>query len=51
MSKSWKEQRPHTSRTTETPQKAIDRLRDSEAQEDIREALSAPQEVLHVASK
>lgn len=43
MSKTHKEQ-PRTKRTTTTPQKAIDRLRDHEAQEDIREALAAPQE-------
>lgn len=43
MSKSWKEQ-PRSNSTDATPQKAIDRLRMEEAQEDIREALAAPQE-------
>ena len=45
MSKTW---RDHTQRTTETPQKAIDRLREAEAREDIREALAAPQEAPRV---
>ena len=40
MSKTWKEQ-PKTTRTQETPQKAIDRLRDREAKEDIRAAVEA----------
>ena len=43
MSKTWKEQ-PHTIRADETPQAAIDRLVMREAQEDIHEALAAPQE-------
>jgi hypothetical protein len=42
MSKTYKEQ-PRSKSSDKTPQKAIDRLRMSEAQEDIREAL-APQE-------
>lgn len=46
MSKSWKEQLRST-RTDKTPQKAINRLRVEEAQEDIREALAAPQEATH----
>ena len=43
MSKTYKEQ-PRSKLNEETPQKVIDRLRMSEAQEDIREALAAPQE-------
>lgn len=43
MSKTYKEQ-PRSKSADATPQKAIDRLRMAEAQEDIREALAAPQE-------
>lgn len=43
MSKTYREQ-PRSKRTDATPQAAIDRLRKAEAQEDIREALTAPQE-------
>ncbi len=43
MSKTYREQ-PRSKRTDETPQAAIDCLRKAEAQDDIREALAAPQE-------
>jgi hypothetical protein len=43
MSKTYKEQ-PRSKSSDKTPQKAIDRLRMSEAQEDIREALAVSQE-------
>jgi hypothetical protein len=42
MSKTWKQ--PRSKNTHETPQKAIDRICKSEAREEIREALTAPQE-------
>lgn len=44
MSKTYRTTAPRTQRIAETSQKAIDRLRDAEAQEAIREALAAPQE-------
>jgi len=48
MSKTWRDYTPRSQRTTETPQKAVDRLRESEAREDIHEALAAPQEAARV---
>lgn len=43
MSKTWRQQQKAKS-TAATPQKAIDRLRNAEAKEDIRLALTASQE-------
>lgn len=51
MSKTWKEEhRKHRAKSTEpTPEKAIDRLRMEEAENEIREALAAPQEATNAA--
>lgn len=51
MSKTWKEDhRKHRAKSAEpTSEKAVDRLRMEEAEEDIREALHAPQEATNAA--
>jgi hypothetical protein len=48
MGKTWRDNTPRSQRTTETPQKAVDRLREAEAQNEIREALAVPQGVIRV---
>lgn len=50
MSKTWKHANSSSPAVSSdrTPQAAIDRMRKAEAQQDIREALTAPQEAEHV---
>jgi hypothetical protein len=48
MSKTWKHANSRNrSETGPSPQATIDRLRNTEAQQEIREALTAPQEAQH----
>lgn len=49
MSKTWNETRP--SRVDRTQQKALDRLRKEDAEEEIIEALTAPQEAPYVQTE